>query len=309
MKYVELFAGLGAGSIAVNKVFSDAKCIGYSEIYKPSIQVYENHFPSHNNMGDIKKIIPKEIPDFDLLISGFPCKQLTILSSKYHENLQGKDSGLFYPMLDIIKTKKPKYFVIENVASMDDSARDQISEMLGASPIHISSSLVSAQARERYYWCNFPVTQPEDRGIMFQDILETTEGGYKYPVAWSRSTRGKISDGGYYDERIRFNGKSNTCVTGEGCSAFSSKNVVIKKKPKKPLISNSFVDKNDSLLSKLDHRLLTVKECERLQTFPDNWTNGMSKRHAYHALGDAFTVEVIVHIMRCLKKHVEGKNE
>jgi len=284
-----------------------AECVGYSEIYKPSIQVYENHFPSHNNMGDIKKIVPSEIPDFDLLISGFPCKQLTILSSNYRQNLQGKDSGLFYPMLEIIKTKKPKYFVIENVASMDDKARDQISEMLGATPIQISSSLVSAQARERYYWCNFPVVLPEDRGIMFQDILES-EDDFKYPVAWSRSTRGKVSDGGYYDERIRFNGKANTCVTGEGCSAFSSKNIVIKKKPKKPLISNSFVDKNDSLLSRLEHRLLTVKECERLQTFPDNWTNGMSKRHAYHALGDAFTVEVIVHIMRCLKKHIEGSN-
>lgn len=312
MRYLELFAGLGAGSLGMRKSFGDkAQCVGFSEIYKPSIKTYLRHFPTHHNFGNILDINPTTLPDFDILISGFPCKNLTRLAGNHRNNLKGKHSGLFFPMLKILETKKPKYFLIENVASMDDVARDEISEMLGVKHIQVSSGLVSAQGRERYYWCNFPVSIPEDRGIQFKDILEDLGDGFNHPGAWSRSTRDVRNEKGekvsvYFDERIRFNGKSNTCVTGAGCGAFSSKNLIFKKKPKKELISNTFVDKKDSLLSRIEYRLPTVRECERLQTFPDGWTDGMSKAHAHHALGDAFTVEVIAHKLQCLKEYVDG---
>lgn len=311
MRYLELFAGIGAGSLAMRKTFGKkAQCVGFSEIFKPSIQTYLNHFPTHSNLGNILEIDHKKIPEFDLLIAGFPCKNLTRLSGNHRNNLKGKHSGLFWPMLDIIKKKKPKYFLIENVESMDDIARDEISEMLGVEHIMVPSKLVSAQGRKRYYWANFPTDLPKDKGIRFRDILEDLGDGYKHPVAWSRSTRDVIENGVkvgvYYDDRFRNDGIANTCVTGIGCSAFSSKNVVLNKKPKKELISNSFVDKKDSLLEKHkgSWRYLTVTECERLQTFPDGWTKGMSERNAYKAIGDAFTVDVIAHHLDNLKKHL-----
>ena len=238
MKYLELFAGIGAGSLAMEKVFGKkAQCVGFSEIFKPSIQTYLGHFPKHKNFGNIEEIIAENLPDFDLVISGFPCKNLTRLAGNHRNNLQGKHSGLFFPMLNIIKVKKPKYFLVENVSSMDDIARDEISEMLGVEHVEISSGLLTPQLRGRYYWANFPITVPKDRGMTFEHILEDLGDGFKYPGAWSRSTRDVIENGEkvgiYYDERIRFNGKANTCVTGIGCTAFSSKNVVFKKKPKR----------------------------------------------------------------------------
>ena len=68
---------------------------------------------------------------------------------------------------------RPRYFLLENVASMKKSDRDEITCIIGVELIMINSSLVSAQNRKRLYWTNIPgVKQPEDRGILLKDILE-----------------------------------------------------------------------------------------------------------------------------------------
>jgi len=68
---------------------------------------------------------------------------------------------------------RPRYFLLENVASMKKADRDEITRIIGVEPIMINSALVSAQNRKRLYWTNIPgVQQPEDRGILLKDILE-----------------------------------------------------------------------------------------------------------------------------------------
>jgi len=68
---------------------------------------------------------------------------------------------------------RPRYFLLENVASMKKADRDEITRIIGVEPIMINSSLVSAQNRKRLYWTNIPgVKLPEDRGILLKDILE-----------------------------------------------------------------------------------------------------------------------------------------
>jgi len=68
---------------------------------------------------------------------------------------------------------RPRYFLLENVASMKKADRDEITRIIGVEPIMINSALVSAQNRKRLYWTNIPgVQQPEDRGIFLRDILE-----------------------------------------------------------------------------------------------------------------------------------------
>lgn len=305
MKYFEAFAGIGGGALAVRNVYGrSAKSVGFSEIYKPAIKVYNQHFEGHVNLGSITNFKPSEVPIHDLFIAGFPCKNLTRLSAEKRKNLKGKHSGLFYPMSKIIKAGRCKHFIIENVESMDDDARDTISEVLGVEPIMIPSALVSAQDRKRYYWCSFPTTLPKDRNIKFQDIIEQ-DGKHKYACAWSRSTRrivveGKVVDR-WIDERIRFNDKSNTLVSGVGCSAFSSKNIIITRKPKNGYVTNKYREKSDSLLEVLKWRHLLPVECERLQTFPDGWTSSVTDNQAYNLIGNSFTVEVISHLLRCYK--------
>jgi len=91
-------------------------CVGYSEIDKHAIQIYEKHFPEHKNFGDIRKIKPKKLPDFDLLVGGFPCQSFSIAGKR----LGFKDTRgtLFFDIARIIKAKRPRLLLLENVKGL-----------------------------------------------------------------------------------------------------------------------------------------------------------------------------------------------
>ena len=107
------------------------------------------------------------------MIGGSPCQDLSI-SKNNRQGLQGARSGLFYKYVEALETIKPKYFLLENVASMKKEDKDTITSILSVEPILINSALVSAQQRKRLYWTNIPnITQPQDKGILLRDILES----------------------------------------------------------------------------------------------------------------------------------------
>ena len=141
------------------------------------MQISQKNFPSIVQIGDVKTIGERfdMNPDFangiDLLIGGSPCQDLSI-AKQGREGLKGARSGLFWEYVKILKQVKPKYFVLENVASMKAEAKDEITKALGVEPIMINAALVSAQNRKRLFWTNIPnVTQPEDREIFLKDII------------------------------------------------------------------------------------------------------------------------------------------
>lgn len=115
-----------------------------------------------------------------LYIGGSPCTHWSIAQTK---NRETEPSGLGWELFENyligLKKYKPDYFLYENNKSMSPAIREQITKELGVEPILINSALVSAQNRQRLYWTNIPgITQPEDRGILLRDILETG-------VAWN----------------------------------------------------------------------------------------------------------------------------
>lgn len=110
-----------------------------------------------------------------LTIGGSPCTHWSIAQTK---NRETEPSGigweLFENYLIALDRFQPDYFLYENNKSMSAAIRAEITKRLGVEPICINSSLVSAQNRQRLYWTNIPgVQQPEDRGILLKDILET----------------------------------------------------------------------------------------------------------------------------------------
>lgn len=112
-----------------------------------------------------------------LLLGGSPCTYWSIAQSKHRET---EPSGLGWELFKnylIAKDKyNPDYFLYENNYSMDNKIRDEITKQLGVEPIMINSALVSAQSRKRLYWTNIPnIQQPEDKGIMLNDVLESSE--------------------------------------------------------------------------------------------------------------------------------------
>lgn len=110
-----------------------------------------------------------------LLIGGSPCTHWSIAQTKDQET-EPKGIGweLFKNYLIALDKFRPAYFLYENNKSMSAAIREQITRELGVEPICINSALVSAQNRQRLYWTNIPgVQQPEDRGILLRDILES----------------------------------------------------------------------------------------------------------------------------------------
>lgn len=110
-----------------------------------------------------------------LLFGGSPCTHWSIAQKKDRETEPyGIGWELFMNFLIAKEKYKPEYFLYENNKSMSPAIRAEITKRLGVEPICINSTLVSAQNRQRLYWTNIPgVTQPEDRGIVLQDILES----------------------------------------------------------------------------------------------------------------------------------------
>ena len=110
-----------------------------------------------------------------LLIGGSPCTHWSIAQTRNRETRpEGMGWELFKNYLIARDKYSPDYFLYENNKSMSPAIREQITRELGVEPILINSALVSAQNRQRLYWTNIPgVCQPEDRGILLRDILES----------------------------------------------------------------------------------------------------------------------------------------
>jgi DNA (cytosine-5)-methyltransferase 1 len=91
-------------------------CIGYSEIDKYASQVFDYHFPNTKNYGDCTKINAKELPDFDLLVGGFPCQSFSIAGKRMGFN--DTRGTLFFDIARILKEKHPRNFILENVKGL-----------------------------------------------------------------------------------------------------------------------------------------------------------------------------------------------
>lgn len=180
MKVLSLFDGISCGRLALERAGIPVEKYYASEIDKYAITVTQAMFPDTIQVGDVNKLDYMEFLDVDIIIGGSPCQDLSI-AKQNRQGLRGERSGLFWKYVDALATIRPKYFLLENVASMRNEDRDAITETLrkiypDTECIMINSALVSAQQRKRYYWTNWHVEQPEDKGILLKDVLESGYG-------------------------------------------------------------------------------------------------------------------------------------
>jgi len=314
MKILSLFDGISCARVALERSKHIVERYFASEVDKYAIQISSKNFPDVIQIGDVKMVAHKDAPihykldDIDLLIGGSPCQDLSI-AKKDRKGLDGERSSLFWEYVRILKEVKPKYFILENVASMSRESKDTITKELGVEPIMINASLVSAQNRKRLFWTNIPnVVLPDDRGILLKDILENGDfyglySDYNNSTTFDKSrtlgtgcgvTRSatcqqvitkpvriaKIGKGGQGDRVYSIEGKSvNLSANGGGRGAKTGLYAI-----------KDFV------------RKLTPVECERLQGLPDNYTEGVSNTQRYKALGNAFNVDVVAHILSFIPK-------
>jgi len=116
MRFFGMFSGIGGFELGIKRAtINQWECIGYSEIDKYAIQIYERHF-KHKNYGDATRINSKRLPDFDLLVGGFPCQAFSVAGKR--RGFKDTRGTLFFEIVRILKVKKPKYILLENVKGL-----------------------------------------------------------------------------------------------------------------------------------------------------------------------------------------------
>ena len=309
LKYFSMFSGIGGFELGIERAYESLRpteqkmekgridrnslwrrikknkqgvsCIGYSEIDKYAIQVYERHFPEHKNYGDISQINPKDLPDLGLLVGGFPCQSFSIAGKR--AGFDDTRGTLFFDILRIAKEKQPRLLLLENVkgllshaegrtfgtilASLDELGYDLDWQVLNSKDFGVP------QNRERVFIVGhlrgtprpkvFPIgegneeyNEPDAQG---NDIAHTLNCGDKH--------RGSYIIEDFYPDRIRTFDKSPT-LRGDRQGLKVTQETKI--------------------------RRLTPLECERLMGLPDGWTRE----------GLSYTMEVCVNISPALSKQL-----
>lgn len=339
MNVLSLFDGISCGRVALERAGIPVSTYYASEIDKYAIQIAQKNYPDTIHIGDVKQIdFAKYKGLIDIIIGGSPCQDLSI-AKRNRQGLHGEHSGLFWDYIKALSVIKPKYYLLENVSSMKATDRDTITDVLRAiypetECIMINSALVSAQQRKRYYWTNWHVEQPQDKGIMMQDILEdgvtyqrkaycitatynqesfndaikkNKRSMICYPVPCAMRTR---SDENGKSKRleVKSDKKANSltsvqtdsmvCYTGNNPKAYRI--YTVRDKSVRFKSDDSTEYKIDMPDGDYTVRKLTPVECERLQTLPDNYTEGVSNTQRYKAIGNGWTVDVIAHILSAI---------
>ena len=184
MKVLSLFDGMACGMIAMQLAGVEVESYDAYEIDKYAIETAQHNFPMIKEHGDVFGADFTQYDGVAFLIGGSPCTYWSIAQTKNRETVaSGMGWELFSQYVRALHEAKPKYFIYENNKSMSKAIRASIDETFGFEAVLINSALVSAQSRQRLYWVGkrnddgtyskVLVEQPEDRGILLRDILET----------------------------------------------------------------------------------------------------------------------------------------
>lgn len=184
MNVLSLFDGMSCTRIALERLGIDVNHYYASEIDKYAMKVSEENYPNIIQIGDVTDWQSWDIDwsSIDLVIGGFPCQSWSLAGKQLGD--KDERGKLFWVMLDVMKkvieNNPNAYYLMENV-KMKKEFEEYITfhteqALPNVNKYLINSALVSAQNRVRYYWTNIPgVEQPEQRGIVLRDILETRE--------------------------------------------------------------------------------------------------------------------------------------
>lgn len=300
---ISLFDGMSCGQIALNRLGIEYDNYFASEVDKYAIEITKKNFPNTIHIGDVSKVRYKDgvlytengeynIGEVDLVMGGSPCQNLShavINNIKHNQGLDGEKSSLFYEYLRILTETNPTYFLMENVSGMKKGDKEMISDALGTNALRINSNLFSAQDRDRYYWTNISVDMDiKDRKLNLIDIaLPSNEVDDKY---WYKQSFDYHGDDKKVQATLHINGhdilKRVNNLNNKSATLTCCRGGNLQKK----------VFQDDRC------RKLTPLEYERLQTVPDNYSEGVSDSQRYNMLGNGWTVDVICHIFSNISK-------
>lgn len=354
MNILSLFDGISCGRLALERAGIKVDKYFSSEVDKYAIQIAKKNFPDTIHIGSVIDVsysenhlrveTPNEddcpsgweVPiDIHMIIWGSPCQDLSI-AKKWGQWLQGEKSSLFFEYVRLLREVKPKYFLLENVASMKKADKEEITRILWVEPVMINSALVSAQNRKRLYWFwelqsdgsykRIDVEQPEDKGILLKDILEENvddrfmlneeqvkkmqyikwpktffswkkEWSIEFPMSVERKSLTVLTSESWLN-------RSTNCVRVWQFNSGGQWDRVYSPEWKSVSLSANGGGRGAKTgLYEVPPviRKLTPIEAERLQTLPDNYSEWVSNTQRYKAIWNWWTADVIAHIFSYIK--------
>lgn len=280
---VSFFDGISCLQIALNRIAGITYDNYYaSEIDKYCIKITQKNYPSTIQLGDICNLTKSDFPsDIGLLVGGSPCQGFSFIGKQL--NFNDDRSKLFFEYVRLWKELKPTYFILENV-KMKQSIQDAVSAILGVTPIEINSALFSGQNRRRLYWTNIPDVSKKLNQLVTNGSLPHITGkslltDQTYSIATLRKGNPRQIVKPATDKLPCLTASYYKGVNGDG----------------RPAKTKTFGDYESGKIE-----MLSPVECERMQTVPENYTDGISNTQRYKALGNGFTVDVIAFILSCV---------
>lgn len=317
LRVIDLFAGTGAFSYVWQKY--GHKIVMANDMVKESEKIYKTNFPTHNFiLNDLNKITLDKIPPHDVLCGGFPCQPFSIAGKR--QGFDDSRSNVFWKIMEILKSKKPKIIILENVKNLlthdDKNTFKIIEEQLTTNGYNIAYGILDTckiteipQHRERIYIIGFTDRKlldmfefdfEEKKNKKIKDFLELTiQESYYYTnrlKVYNKVNEGvikNINQNVLYQYRrhlVREN-KSNCCPTLTANMGIGGHNV--------PLLRDS-----------KGVRKLTPRECFNLQGFPATYKlpTDMVDSKLYKLAGNAVSVPVVeLIVQKILQIYNENK--
>lgn len=186
LKVLSLFSGIGAFEKALSNLNISYDLVGYSEIDKYASKAYSliHNVSEDLNLGDVTKINIDELEDFDMMTWGFPCQDWS-KGNIEGKGLEGERTGLYYYGLEILKKKKPKYSIIENVDNL-------ISKKYKSSFESMLSDLENEGYNNYYQILNandYGVPQNRKRMFIISIRKDIDDGEFKFPKPYNKKLK------------------------------------------------------------------------------------------------------------------------
>lgn len=311
-RMIDLFAGIGGMRLGFEYT-SRCKCVFTSEWDKQCCTTYLANWPDSDIKGDIREVDPKTIPDFDILCAGFPCQPFSTIGKR--EGFEHKTQGtLFFYIARIIKEKKPRAFLLENVPGLLNHDKGQtlktiievLRQDLGYSVdyrVLDAADFGVPQFRKRVYFVGFrPDLGIDVCGVDYDQSAEKSSKVGRYEYIYP--------EGGYKDCHVGFGRFVEKNASGPSVSYHLQTNYLFKVNDGRPQV----VDENTTVPVKTlcasyhkiqrltgtfvrggetGIRMFTENECKAIQGFPADFKVPVSRTSMYHQFGNAVAVPVV----------------
>jgi len=293
------FAGIGGFDLAFEQegIKTNFQC----EVNKFCLSILSQHWPDVIQHTDIMSLMPNEIPDATIWCGGFPCQDVSVArGAKGRQGLKGKNSGLFYPYLELIKAKLPEVVLIENVTGLLSSHNGQDFRVIIESLSAIGYTVCWRVMNSRFYGA------PQSRPRVFI-CASLKDPSLSIAALYEKSKGSKVKG-----LRDAFMNVSECKLSGARVADISYCLAATSGRHTGTDWSRTYVSYDAAV------RRLTPNECEGVQGFPFGWTLPLDSNCSkdidsdrYHALGNAVSVPVVNWIAKKIKYHLlvdEKKN-